>query len=551
MKYTKIGVDLGNYSIKFVVLDETLEGHELRKFKEYIIRRQVGSEEYFKEFGRGIREFMGKYKIGLASLYITIPYMGNVVQLNSLTMPKMNKRMIGKGIPYEIQEKGIIDNMRGAYHRWKISGELEEVDEYKIDVAIIKKEIIKQLSKFNGVRRKIGGIEIQSISIGRHLELNNKAAVIDFGYRGTRLYFYDDQNKINHVDFIDVGGEDIEQVIEEGIKEDLGRVTLEDMLKEVYIYDESMEYDEDTRVCSLSKAITDKVIEIFHEVKRCIRGYELSYNESLESVICTGGLLNIKYFRERLASELDMEIKQLEFFTMDMGEDGIEDISKFNIAGMGVSDRRYLDYKELNFKKFLRYSIDIQPIAISILSLVVFVNLGVSNTYKRYDTNISELSSIKNTQVKSMEDLEKEIRGLKNRRSKVDNTLKFIDSIENQKKWLSDILYILSKNVPNKLVMHKIEITEDNVVLEGYSSNYSDIGYLVSRLEGYGNAKIESIKNEVSEDIYIEENSESSGEEENELNKLNKEFKIVLSHRGNLIFHGESRLIEEYGGVGE
>lgn len=546
MKYKKIGIDLGSYSIKITTLKETLGVYSIENFEEYKVDEHIGKSEYFGLLKKYLMDFTKKYKIKFALLNISIPYVFPIVRFEQLNMPIVSKKFLEKSLIFELQDKEPEYNINDIHYIWEIISEIESSDEYEMILVSIEKEIIKELAKLNKIRWKIETLELQPITISRILK--GDSVVVDFGYETTKIYFYK-KNKLSFINIIQSGSKNIEDIIRNNSSEE----TYEELKNNVYVYNEFFSNEDfnndneknvndnisdeksgdinDKVIKETSEQITDKITDIFLEIKRIIRRYELNNQITFSEVLYIGGISNIKYFEESFSSDLDIDTRMLEFFTPSSKKEQIRDLNTFNIAGMVASNKNLNYENDFNFKKFIKFNIDLQPIIFGLLCLSISFHLGMYSTYIRYDKQVVELKSIKSNQSNSLQELDKNTNQFLNTQEKADKIIKTVIDLNNQKKWLSDILYFISDKTPEKIVVSKIEIVDKNIVLEGYSQNYSDIGFFAMHLEEVGNVSIDAIDNNVDLEIYTEDISKSND------SKINKRFAITLQYKDEILKH--------------
>lgn len=292
---------------------------------------------------------------------------------------------------------------------------------------------------------------------------------------------------------------------------------------------EKSEFDEAKIVEEVSELLQSPINKLIDEIKRVIRSFELQNGINIDNVYYVGELSNFKYFTEKLESQLDLPTKPLNIVNKDI------DSLKYDLASLSMLDAKLKD--DTNFTSFIKANVDYQSMIIAILAISLSVGLAFFMINDKYSDVISEQQTQESQQMSTISGLENEIATIQ---QSMDKNTAFIDRIEglkNQKKWLSDILYVIPDITPNNVVIKKINIVNENVQILGYGADYSSIGFLSAELEKIGLVKIETIEdfNPADGKVYSVVNSNATVSDKF---IMTKEFNMTLDYKGGLLNHG-------------
>ena len=528
MKTTKIGIDLGTYSIKIAVIEEVSDIFSGKYLKMYKVNSYKNEKEYFKFVKKCIKDFTKTFKIQKASLSFSIPY--NIDSIKFFKMPMVDKKLLQKSIKYEINEKDLIDDLEANYFKWDIiESDNELAKDYDIILTVIKKEIIKYLSGIKSVKWQIENVEFQPLSIGRLIQDNT--AVIDFGHSSTRVYMYRNGN-LTHIETLDFGGQFINDIIKNffGLLNDKDA---EDIKNQVFITNDLIDIDCSDEIRKISEKITEEVSDIFKKIKMLVRGFELQNETIIENLYCLGGTSDILYFKELLSREFEINVRTLEIITP--AEDNGFPISykNYTIASAAILHKKYKYFKELNFSKYTVFQIDLTPIVVGFLLASIVIHAGTFYINKNYDENINTVRELNQEQTKTIDTLSSDISKINQEILKNQKTIIKVNELQQQQKWLSDILFILPDKVPEDTIVSNINCKDGAIIIDGYSKNYSDIGFFAIALEEIGQVTIKSIDNQAVDTIYPIDITKIKSNVE----PVDKTFQIVLNSNQPLLDH--------------
>lgn len=262
--------------------------------------------------------------------------------------------------------------------------------------------------------------------------------------------------------------------------------------------------------------------------------YELQNGTSVDSVYYVGQLSQLKFLKETIESELDVKLKPVSF--LDMTDEGDSDVT-YNLASLVSMDTKLKD--STDFSSNIRANVDYSSLIIILLMMSLSVGLAFKVMIDNYNKQLSELQMTQSTQTQTISSLESDISMLE---QSINESERFIDRVEDlkaQKKWLSDVLYVIPDRTPLTISIYNLSIVDNKVTLQGYSSDYSSIGFFAEELGDIADVEIDSIndfsESEVSSDTYTVtlENPELISDKY----KITKTFTMTLTYEGPLLTH--------------
>lgn len=337
----------------------------------------------------------------------------------------------------------------------------------------------------------------------------------------------------------------VEDDLEEEVLEDKSyNDTLEEVI-EINNYNEDELYEEvseDTEedvydkqlISNLSDLIYPKINLIIDEIKRIIRMYELQNGTSVDSVYYVGQLSQLKFLKETIESELDVKLKPVSF--LDMTDEGDSDVT-YNLASLVSMDTKLKD--STDFSSNIRANVDYSSLIIILLTMSLSVGLAFKVMIDNYNEQLSELQITQSTQTQTISSLESDISTLQQSISESERFIGRMEDLKAQKKWLSDVLYVIPDRTPLTISIYNLSIEDNKVTFQGYSSDYSSIGFFAEELGDIANVEIDSIndfsESENSSDTYTVtlENPELISDKY----KITKTFTMTLTYEGPLLTH--------------
>ena len=566
MVYKKIGIDVGAYSIKIATIKkvEANNSYTEENNKTYIIDSLDG--DIFKFIKKCLNDFTKSNNIYFADLHFSFPYDNKNSITKNITIPNLDKKSINKGIKNEVSTiitNNIFDEkitVNDYNYNWEKINEDKDMD---IAIAILAKDVTKQLSKLKRVNWKISNIELQPYSIGRLLNVEN-TAVIDFGHTSTRIYLYKN-NKFYDGEIIDISGKTLLDEIMEQYP-NIGSNELIEMIKDndilssksingvslLTLDDDVPESIIDSSNNLLKKGKTkeeyennkSKILKILNdisdEIKLIIRRFEMTEDISLLDVYYTGNLSNFNFLTDYISSELSIDLKPLNILNSNTNEllssnkNNISALTAYTPAVGSMLIKEYPYYSELNFAKDARPEIDYSSILLGVLCVSIIANGAIFVIDKKYQENINTINISLGKQEATHTKLIKDTMDARDNIARDNKFIKKVDDIKAQKKWLSDIFFSLSKLAPKGVALEEIEEKAGITIISGYARDYSNIAYFILELEKIGDPEVDTIDNipQASRDIFLYE-----GTNYQEKEALKHKFKITLNHKSPLLEH--------------
>lgn len=312
----------------------------------------------------------------------------------------------------------------------------------------------------------------------------------------------------------------------EDLDEEIEQDNIEDSEDE---QEEISQYDEDL-INALSKLLFPKIEIMIDEVKRILRMYELQNAITSDMVYYVGQLSNMPFLKETIESELEVELKPISFLDIS-NEDEVE----YGIASLVSMDS---ELKEpTNFSKYIKANVDYKSIIIILLMISLSTGIAFKLIVDNYTEQLQEMQMTESTQNGTISELDGEIASLQGEIDTSKNFVSKMDMLKQQKKWLSDILFVIPEKTPLTIAISNLDIIENKVLLQGYSSDYSSIGFFANELTDENvSVEINTIdKQEETGDIYSVtlENPDLISDKY----KMGQAFSMTLTYQGPLLNH--------------
>lgn len=539
LKFSEIGIDLGVYEIKIAEVDKVnlidnvdSDLNHLKSYKSYSVDCEAYSEEYFKLLRKSIKDFAKTFKKRSLSLNFSLP-INKYTNTLFLNVPSVSKKDLEDGIKFEAEQVLALEEIKDVQFTWKAINEYPELNEYEILLATISSNIVKSLAHFKTISWKINRVMLQPVLLERFSKGND--IIVDFGHANTRIYMYK-EGKLSEVDSVKISGFTIEKKIEEYLEfnniegeDDFGEeLNAKNLIKKSYVENDLID-EEDEMLKEIAEVIKSPLTKLIDEIKRIIRSFELSSSVNIDNVYYVGELSNLKYFMETLEAELDLPVTPLNIIAKD-----IEDI-KYDLAGLSMMDAKLKD--DTNFTKFIKANIDYTSILIAILAISLSTGIALKMMDTKYETIISVQSREESQQRVTIDGLQNDISSAQH---SIDESQSFITKIEMlraEKRWLSDILYVIPDVTPTTVVIKDLNIVDKEVKIKGYGADYSAVGFLSAELEKIGEVEIETLTDYTHTDGEVF--SVVTDEPENISNKflMTKNFSMTLKYQGELLNH--------------
>ena len=569
--------------------------NKLGKHEVYPVNCTPYTPEYYQLLKSCIKDFAKKNKLFKISLNIAVPLDNVNSHVSFINMPMVGEKLLEDGVGFEAEQKMAIEGITDSHFTWKAINNQESSEEYEILLTTLKKDIVKALAQFKTIKWKINRVMLQPVILERVVEDND--IIIDLGHELTRVYLYT-EGKLSQVEIIEFGGKNILEDIEKHLEDNfINNVDPKDIIKLTPVYsealadisektelskenfedfdifeeeihdedsDESLEcleeevYDENLEeekiketfekdmvsesedeeveydpalIKELSLAIDVKINRIIDEIKRIVRMFELQNGSSVDAVYCIGQLSNLPFLKESMEAELEIELKPVEI--LDISEEK-DNVTLYTIASLVSMDANLKD--NTNFSKFIKANVDYTSIIVILLAVSLSVGISFKVISDNYTEKISELQNVESTQMNTISGLQNAIDDVQKSIDQGKNFIHRMDMLKAQKKWLSDILYVIPNKTPLTIVIKDMQIIDGEVVLEGYASDYSSIGFFAKELESIADVKIDSIiAYDGGEPIYsvIMDDPELIGDKY----IVEQKFKITLTYQDTLLEH--------------
>lgn len=488
-----IGVDLGTDSMKIIsILDEV---NEIQAMEIFPLNNEFHSSDYIGEVKKNINAFCKKHNIKKATLNMSIPILDDVAFYKIITLPPLKKKLADKSIRYELEDSNELV-LNNYYYKWNVAGENKEKKLQTLNVVGIDKSLINKIADIGTLKYKIDHLEVGFNTIGRNLH-GNKIA-IDFGHSSTRIYTYKEDIPFLFKT-ISISGKDIDLEIEKALNQKLSKDDLLEIKRAINLKQEEFENEKEKKIHEL---ILKKIDELIEEIVRYVRSIEVQYDLYIEVVNYIGGLILINGFKEKLEDALMLDCVPLSVNSLNDVLSKSEMSLFYNTLSV-LSHKTNPYYSQLYFGKYVKKQMDYSSVFIATICACLLVQYAAIDVNRRYDEKIIEIQNLADHQNTRVVDLEQRIQTYNSMIQENENFVNQIYSMKDNKTLLSKMLYVLSEDTPKAISLIDIYLQEGQLNLEGYSEDYSSIGFLSKSLEEYGEFKIESISG-IEEEIYSE-----------------------------------------------
>lgn len=563
MKYKEIGVDIGSNEIKIALVDKTGASsksiaprlRELKAHESYQVNCTPYTKDYYQLLKASIKSFCKKYKLNRVSLNIAIPVDNVNSHANLLSMPTIESKIISNGVGFEaeqkMEEKGILDSC----YTWKIVDQDSDLNQSELLIATLRKSIVDEFRQFKTIKWRVNRVMLQPVLLERVSQEND--IVIDLGHQSTRMYLYK-QGKIAGVEVIDIGGKELREIIDNYLKSQMIEdVVSSEIIKEVSVYsdklkpishlhvrhDEEEWYEIEEKESSedvkqeqnlldiLSLEIDSKVRKLIDEIKRIMRIFELKSGFNIDNVYYIGQLSSLSYLKETIESELDNNLIPVDI--LDINNETKENLTLYSMASLVSMDTELKD--NTNFSKLVKANVDHTSLIVILLTISLSVGVAFNLIGENYADKISELNEILSTQSQTITNIESDIEAVEYELTENSKVISKIESLKNQKNWLSDILYVIPEKTPLTIAVKHMTIENERIVIEGYAGDYSSIGFFAKKLEEIADVEINSIDEYKGNDKFsvTMDNPELISDKY----KIKQSFKLTLTHTDSFLEH--------------
>lgn len=518
----RIGIDIGKDSMKIISILDDLKEIQAMEIIPININVEDNYAEFIKEVKSNVNKFCKTHGIKKATLDITIPLSENDSFYKLINLPPLKKKLLEKSIKYEIEDSNEID-LNDYYHKWSVTGVNSSKELQTISVLGVNKNYINQIANLGTLKNKINHLEVGFNSIGR-FSYGNKIA-IDFGQTQTRIYTFKEDNPFLYKT-ISIAGKDIDNEIEKILNKKLTKDDLLEIKKNINLLQTEFGNSQEK---ILHDAVNKKIDELIEEIVRYIRGIEVQYDLYIEIVNFFGGLILMKGFRDKLEDALMLTLDPL---NTDYIKDSMSVSEKslfFNVLSV-LSHKSVPYHSDLYFGKYVKKQMDYSAIFITTICACLLMQYSAIDINRRYDEKIAEIQRLADHQNTIVTELQSKI-GFSDQIIQTNQSyINQIYSMKDNKALLSKMLYILSEKTPKSVSLYDIYLRDGQLQMEGYSEDYSSIGFLSKSLDDYGEFSIESIS-EVEEEVYSENGT-----------KMTKKFNASLTFDNRNVFLTQSQI---------
>jgi Tfp pilus assembly PilM family ATPase len=565
---TNIGIDFGDYSIKITAF---IRKKNKYVNKEYVMNYKISDiENYFSDAREKLKLFKKEFKIKFSFLNFSLP--GDIpfcTGLGYADFPSNKSSLMQKALGYEIQKDMGINSLNNYSY---LSEEIDTfIDEDNLSHSVvmynvINKDIIFELKKFTSIKNKIKNVFIQPIYLKNKTEKNS--IVVDFGNNKTRLYMFE-SGVLQNVKLIDFGEKEIDKAIRKSTdftnKEDIIEVknkcfSLDEYEEDDYEdisekYETELEeyknkygnddiekteennvfYGNDELIQECSELVMEEFSTLTQKIKQTVRAYELSNGIKFDNFYISGGLSRYENVENILSDEFSLEVDHLSTLRV-FNRFRLKKKNKKFVMSSILTDIEKNENKILNFNKFTKFTVDVIPILIGILCVTVIVNGVALKINKEYNEKIFELNSQLNSVSQEVEREKNKTASIENNIREAEGLASSAKQIDMQKYWHSDVFKVLQAITPSELIIYKMDSKPNVITFNGYSNNYSNIGFFGLALEKYGTVNIKEI-NKTEANFFITRNGEEVPMEE--------EFLIVLEYDGKKLKKDIGDIIDE------
>ena len=480
---TLVGVDVGSYSVKCVVLRRDESGFRTRFMNEYFLSDYFDGEESYPSPALDVilSDFVKRHRISRPLFCIALPCVMPYVVAQTFTMPDVPVKELVQGVRYELQSRASIEDMDVYHYQWTVLSRGDDGG-YRVFASAIRQDVLESLMRLKRSGWSVLSVEPQVVSLGR--VVSDNVAVIDFGHSRTGLMIY--KNGVPcHIQSIDIGGGTLTDILEREYGDSRQAVELKHEQCAVLLGHQELEPNELT--LRLSGLMESPVQQLAAELKRSLRSVEIAENFVVDTVYFTGNAARLRYLPEYLSRELEQELVPMSL--TDRGMDIFGDYS-FTLASGAWLFRDHVFMKDINFARVSRRRL-FQPGPVHyrralacLLAFGVLLNVGMYDLRQRVDDRIAQVDSWQR-------ELQGEISKLQGKIDAVDvgQAYEFMERLlsmpSSQRTYGSDVLYQLPLSVPANVMLQRIVLAprEGRIRLRGLSQDYSGIGFLAIDLE--------------------------------------------------------------------
>lgn len=480
---SRIGLDLGSYSIKFIVANEvtgeiTIENYGYTKIPEPI----RGNQEKVREFTKTtLKEILGQREIKKPHLHMVLT--GSALGIKNIQMPKVSKKELKEAVRWATR-KHLSFSADESVMDYKVLRETTVDGAPKLDILVIAAlntlidENIDLLSK-EKIPHKIIPNPLATWSYFKKIYPTEEAVNVMFcnvGHESTMITVIH-KGELRFAREVGVAGKDFTQALVGNLITKAGaRVNVEwelaETLKHKYgLPAEEHEHrlsDEEIPLEQISSRLRGPAEKLGNEIQRSMQYFnkEFSYG-TIDKIYLTGGtasLMNLENFlQDYLNIDLDVcePLKNINLGKQILDLDQLENNARALVIPTGVS----LDTdSELNLLPE-KLAQETQNVLLrSLFRVCLVVTLGVSLTLssmtamksKDYEKRLSTYQE----QIQQLSPLQKEYLALKDNQKEARQHLTALRRMHNEPTLNAQILKILSNLIPEHITLSKLIITD-------------------------------------------------------------------------------------------
>ena len=210
-----------------------------------------------------------------------------------------------------------------------------------------------------------------------------------------------------------------------------------------------------------------------------------------------------------------------------------EESEYYDLAVITAFGEDEVDVLNFNFVRFLKFQFDLNSIFVALLVMSVTLFFGVRAVNHQYDSDISRLNSEVSTQSSTISNLESESNMLSRKESSYEGLIRLVQDLKSQNKWYSSILYTIPEQTPSGIAIQHIRIQGDVLIIDGYATDYSNVGFFAMELEELGDIKIAEINDLESSDIIVSDVIDT--DQLSKEDAVTKTFKIEIRQQSNFL----------------
>jgi len=292
-----VGLDIGTYSIKLVVLEDPRDKKTLIALNE----KRISPEADFDEKTNAIREMFKEMDFHPNEVNLSI--FGPEAIVRFVNFPKMSRGQLEDALEYEA-EKYIPFNLNEVIMDVIILDVVRETEQMSVILAAAKKNAVESLMKVcKDLNIKIGIVDMDPFAMFNAFldadpdQTDQTRALLNFGHSRTDILVANEKKPV-FIRQIPIGGKDISEAI--------GRdLSIESREAEKCKLSRSEEGEEKALKAAFS--VVDRLIK---EIQLSFSYFESRQEKKIGEIYCSGGAIEREGILEYLNEKLNVEIKK-------------------------------------------------------------------------------------------------------------------------------------------------------------------------------------------------------------------------------------------------